>query len=90
MCKSDMYNLHTLLCLLVWIWGKKLWVTLIPQVLCNTIPVTHKYCTHIIMATVCAGMGMVCEILTHGLPMRNPTSSKYPNRAPTTLGENLF
>jgi len=48
------------------------WVQLVPWVLCNTTPITCKYGTHATMGTVYVGMGMVCEILTCGIPVTNP------------------
>ena len=46
------------------------------QVTINTIPVTHKYHTHVITGTVFVGMGTVWEILTCSIPMLNLKDGK--------------
>jgi len=52
-----------------------------PWITINTIPVTHKYCTCVIMGMVFVGTGTVWEIPTHGIPMPNPIC--WISRIPT-------
>ena len=58
--------------ILIYFNKQKLQVPLVPQLLCNTAPVTCKYCTCAIMGMVFVGTGMVWHKVTHSVTHATP------------------